>query len=612
MTAQCPRVWVAAGLVATALLAGACSSSSESPWAANDPAPADLPPPPEADDAPAGDTANEADSTPIHVPAAVVSERECYLDEARCGLVSLPQVAGSPDLIDVEFRIISETGGGTPLVQLLAGADEFFINTEDFPDRPLVLIGSRGSYPGGPHISCPEFWAISSASEVGPATAACNERLTRAGIDLSGTLPSSLGLDVGATLVALGFEEVDLIVPSWRAPTASAVAASIDVRRVVYSEPWFGSSRAAASNTSLHASTEAVWERCNQLAGCTTAGTIEEFFRAVEELDDAPLDDVADEFSDEPVPIDSGRLLSAIFSNSRLASDLVFLPRLHQAIISRDASTVSEFVQSTYSDSPAVNTLSTSCSLTDPDDDNVARLPPLLRIDALDNLRAFADGCAHWPVETIDDQPPRGLTVFTRSTSTDGSDYRVASASGAVIIEPTVGPPTPACLITAARAWIDDEQVDDTECSTPLPITGRNNEIRLVDDIYTVDEFTIELLVPESWTGSGNGTWWREADPVDPVNLDVYLWRSSDNAETSRREIVEEWRLLDAELTEVTAGGATWLEAEGSDEYGDHYRVSVASIDGEIIALILRADIDEIDLLVDSLLGPTRASVTLR
>ena len=49
----------------------------------------------------------------------------------------------------------------------------------------------------------------------------------------------------------------------------------------------------------------------------------------------------------------------------------------------------------------------------------------------------------------------------------------------------------------------------------------------------------IALSVPDAWSDSGPGTWWRDGDPADLTNLDVYVWEA-DNAETARREVRSE------------------------------------------------------------------------
>jgi len=599
--------WLLAALASATLLAGACSSPDASPWATDAPV-RELPeaaistsPTPTLDTT--GDVGGELSPS--------LTDRECFEGEVRCGLVSVPQVPGALDLVDIEFRVLTDSGAGTPLVQLL-GAGEVLINEDDFPGRPLVLIGSRGLYPGGPHLSCPEFWQAESESDIGPLTAECRARLVRAGIDLDGTLPSNLGMDVGVALTELAFTEVDLIVPSWRAVTVPTIADAVEVRRVVYSEPWFGSDRASASAASLFASAQTVWDRCAELPSCTTPGTVGDFLDAIDDLDSAPLDDVADEFSEEPQPIDAGRLIGAILNNARFAPDLAYLPKLHQAVVDRDASIISSFVQSAYSDSTTVNVLSVSCSLRDPNDATAATLPPLLRREAEDSIEAFAGGCAQWTTETIPRDPPvAGLTIFTRSTPTNSADYEQAATAGPVVVETTVGPPTSDCLVGAARAWFDDERVDDSTCRTPLTIASRDSEINLVSGTYDSGDVVVELGVPDSWSDSGFGTWWREADPVDPVNLDVYVWEAESVA-IAREQIVESWGLVGATFTDVTIGGTTWLDAVGEDAIGDYYRVTATRVDGVIVALVLAAAENEIDALTASVLDPARPTVTVR
>ena len=244
--------WIA-GLVVVATTASGCASTPpESPWAGG-PDIADLPTPTPATDPDKPDTDRAtATADPDRATdataslGAVLMESECHEEEIRCGLVAVPQLDDAPDLVTLEFRILAEEGDQTPVVQLLDGTADELADPDTLPDRSIVLLGSRGLAPGGPSLTCPEFWQTDVDAAIAPVITACRERLERAGIHPEGTVPNQLGADVGLAIRALGYEEVDLVVPRWRAVTVPAIAASVGVRRVVYADPWFGAARPAA------------------------------------------------------------------------------------------------------------------------------------------------------------------------------------------------------------------------------------------------------------------------------------------------------------------------------------------------------------------------------
>ncbi len=600
-TASRFRRLIAAGV---ALIVAACSSPPESPWAAD----RDVNSLPVATDDDAESDRPERDDPATE--AVGVTDHDCHLDEVRCGVVTVPQVADSPDLVSLGFRILADAGDGTPVVQLDDGSGTDLLDADDFPDRPLVVIGNRGQYPGRPNLACPEFFEARSNDDFRAVLVACLERFDRTGIDPAGTLPTRLGADVGLALNALGFDEVDLVVPTWRALSTPGIAEHVSIRRVVYLDPWLGTDRSVGAAASVEASIEAVWDRCGSTPGCDTAGTVADFMEAILELDDRPLDDVEDVFSDEPRPLDTARVADAVVANGTRAADLAFLPRLHRAILERDAELVSAYVRTSISTSTDVNLLGVTCSLFDEAtaDPSVLRAP--LRAHAEDGIEIFSEACARWPSETPTAPPLPGLSVLTDSTPTDGADYRLATEAGPVIVEPTVGLPTERCVIGAAAAWFARAEVDDSDCRTELVIGARDQVISLTPGVYETPSTTVGLPVPDTWTDSGAGTWWREADPLDRTNLDVYVWEAAD-AETARSQIVDEWYLEDPVLSALQVDDRIWLRAAGSYGDGSTYDVAVARIDGHNIALILQTESDETPLLVDDVLLPAMREVTV-
>lgn len=584
-------------VVLAAMTVAACSSTRDTPWAV-DPGANSLP-----TSTAVTETARDRPDRDPTVPDGVrVIEHDCFLDEIRCGVITVPQVADSLDLVSLEFRILADEGSGTPVVQLDDGTGTFLIDAADLPDRPLVVLGSRGQHPGGPNLACPEFFEAQSNDGLRDVMSACLERFDRTGIDPAGTLPTQLGVDAGLAATALGFEEIDLVVPTWRALSTPGVTQAVSVRRILYLDPWLATDRSVGAAASVQTSLEAVWNRCGAQPGCTAPGSVADFMDAILGLDDRPLDDVGDVVSDEPRPVDSARVADAIISNGIRAADLAFLPRLHQAILDRDAETVSSFVQASLSTSTDVNLLGVTCSLFDEAnaDPTVLRAP--LRGDAEDGIEVFTNACALWPSEASTTPPPSGLTVLTDSTPTDGADYNAATEAGPVIVEPTVGAPSERCVIGAAAAWFDRGEPDASECRSELVIGSRNQVVSLTSGIYEAPTTTVALPVPDDWGDTGSGTWRREADPLDRTNLDVYVWEAPD-AESARTQIVHEWLLDDPELSSVQVDDRIWLRAVGGYD-GSVYDIAISRMDGHNVALILQSEPGETARLAEDVLTP--------
>ena len=594
-------------LVVLAAVATACSSPPESPWAQT-PDVDDLR---ELDDPVGSDTeATPGDDGAAEGDHAILTDTTCVGEEVRCGLASVPQTTGAVDRVTLEYRVIVDEGDGTPVVHLLEGFGEDLLTADEFPDRPLVGLGSRGVAPGRPNLSCPEFRRALTNADVGAVLAECIDRLGLAGIDPAGTLPSQLGADAGRTIAALGYDEVDLVVPGWRALTVPGIADHVDVRRVVYLDPWLATDRSVGPALSTHASIDAVWARCAEIATCAAPGTADDFLDAIAALDDQPLDDTRDTVADPVRPIDAMRLMGAVVASVGRSADLAFLPEIHRALLARDADTISAFVQRADTASTDVGLLGVSCTLFAPGVEVPGSLPSPLREDAADGIEVFDEACAVWPAEAPLPGAVPALTVFTRSTPVGGPDHDAATAVGPVIIEPTVGPPSPACARAVAVAWFGRGEVDDGACTTPLAIGSRGETAASTPGVYDTGDVTVELAVPDTWADSGTGTWWREADPLDPTNLDVYVWES-DDAETARRQIVEEWGVLDPELTSTQVDDGIWLLATGASDLGTVYRIAVGRIGDRTIAVVLETTADEAGSLADEVLLPALSGMVV-
>lgn len=166
-------------------------------------------------------------------------------------------------------------------------------------------------------------------------------------------------------------------------------------------------------------------------------------------------------------------------------------------------------------------------------------------------------------------------------------------------------------LIAAAVAWFERAEADDSEYRTRLVIGLRDPAISLTPGVYETPAVTVSLPLLDTWAGSGAGTWWREADPLDRTNLDVYVWEATD-AETARSQIVDEWYLDDPMLSSTQVDDRIWLRATGSYADGSTYDIAVARIDGHNIALILESEPEEAPRLAEEVLTPAMSGVGVR
>jgi hypothetical protein len=133
----------------------------------------------------------------------------------------------------------------------------------------------------------------------------------------------------------------------------------------------------------------------------------------------------------------------------------------------------------------------------------------------------------------------------------------------------------------------------------------------LTPGVYETPAVTVSLPLLDTWAGSGAGTWWREADPLDRTNLDVYVWEATD-AERARSQIVDEWYLDDPVLSSAQVDDRIWLGPIGSYADGSTYDITVARIDGHNIALILESEPGETLHLAEEVLTPAMREVNVR
>lgn len=593
--------------------ATACSGSpQESPWAVQESTPPSAAPTTDTGASGSANGSGSGSSEPAtDQPTDVeIIDDECFDGEDRCGRVLVPQTPGSPDLVAIGFRVHGEDNAGTPLVFLESGFGDFAPTDDEFPGRPVVVLGSRTMWPGGPAMSCPEWYPLAADAaddEVVAATTACLERHADAGVDVAGALRDRQVDDVVTALRAIGIEDLDLVAANIRADVVPGVMRELTVVHHILIEPSLAPTDPIMRSVErTEQSLDYAWEACRTSPNCAGIGTIDEFLDLIGGLDRAPLV-FTDPFSGEEREIDTEWMVSALHREVDRPETVGFLPTLHQALLVRDADTVSQFVTAGGGDAN-VEWLGQACARWTSAPADFAGFHDALRIDAVDSLDFFRVNCPIWyqgEAEERDDHAP-GLIIVTKSTP---DSERLQALADPVVIEQTVGSPTHACVVEAIRNHLGDGGPTPI-CDEPFRIADRTS-VDLVLGEYVLDDQAVSLLVPDSWSDSGFGTWWRDADPLDLTNLDVYLFES-DALEQTRSDFVSEWGVTDPVLSEQVIDDRLWLVARGGyDQDGtDDTRQAIAAgqFEDMIVVMVLQSTVDEIDLLVDAVLIPALTS----
>ncbi|MEM7139691.1 MAG: hypothetical protein AAF548_01585 [Actinomycetota bacterium] len=597
-------------LTIVALVAVACAEDPPaSPWATDDPATttttlaASIPTP-----------AESPDSAEPSAPTAIIDD-ECWGAEDRCGRLLVPASPGSPDRVEISFRVWGAGAPGDPLVSLSRGADDGpIVDPTELGDRTVIELGARGIAPVAPAISCPEWRELATDAEpeaLTAATAACIARLSSAGIDPATTGRTQQAADVVASLQLLGVERYDIVAGGSRADLVPLLRETTAVGRVVLIEPQLSSSDPILySLDALSRALDHAWARCTAADGCDPVGTLDEFLDAVADLDVDPVP-YTPAIDDAEYDIDAAWMVSALHREAGRPATVGFLPEIHRALIDRDATVLSRFVSSSNA-SASANWMSRSCARLTIDGTDLDGFPDALRVDGVSSLDFLAATCAVWPHE---DETPLahtgGLVLGTDSTPHLGS---LTATADAVVIEPTVGPPTAACTSAAIATYLGGgEPRGLPACAQPTPIRDPDGPVRLVTGTYAYDDDTaVTLLVPDTWNDTGFGTWWREATPLDDTNLDVYVW-FDDQLEDARQQFVDDWSISEPEYGAEDLGGRRWLFASGGDEWnpGGTLRqvVALAQIDETIVAIVVQTDRSEVDDIVRDVLRPALESV---
>ena len=493
---------------------------------------------------------------PVAVPVALspiaeVVDEECWGGETRCGTVLVPQVEGSADLVAIGFREWNGDRPGDPLVVVeWPGSGQ--LTGQDFPDRPVVLVGGRDAWNEGPSLTCRAFDTIAldaTLDEVAEVAAQCRAWLTDAGLDLAGASLRARVSDVANVVAALGHESIAVVVAGSDADVAAGLAAVVDVDRTIYVNPFLpGDGVATLRVGRLLAALEEGWEQCRRAPSCQPAGTIDEFFAAVAALDADPL---PSPWFDREL-IDGIAVREAVLGfadNPRLIGGL---PELHRALVDRDADTVNAFLLADLRQASS-HQLVEACRHRVPPGADPATVgaPPSLAAHVIGGWEVFATICEGLGVDEVERPAPRlGLVIETRSVNPGAGSAPTGidrGGLGPVIVEPTVGWPSEACLIGAITAYLagaldagSDDADRDAETRATVEVDGCRTGMRFAtrdDSIEPVSavvddgpDHTVTLTVPGNWVSAWPAHWARQADIDDPASLALFTWPVDDPA----------------------------------------------------------------------------------
>jgi hypothetical protein len=600
-------------LTVGAVFASACSDAPDSPWAIEDTTPVVN----DADE-PAADTIDENPVNPLLSQSThVIIEEECFGDEVRCGRVLVPHTSGSDDRVAVGFRVLADDGAGRPLVVLEGPNDLFRADPTSIPDRPIIVIGARTRRPGGPGLSCPEWFSLDADAtddDIGAATDDCVDRHAVAGIDFAAATRARRAADVIDVLAALGaLDSYDVVTVGNRADLIPLLEEASDVVRRVMIEPVVAPSDPILRSTDrLTLALGAAWERCIEVPSCEPTDTVDAFLALVAELDDDPIAFTISPGEDNP-DIDAAWFVSALHREAPRVENIAFFPVLHRALLDRDADTISAFVASGTTSTANADWLAPACALFTVTPADLEPLPAAIRADAEDSLRFFSAACAAVGAEAESALEHRGGLVI--ATSSTAHLQGISTYATAVLIEPTIGAPTHDCVAAAINAYTGSPGLAVDACEQRPEVRDPSAPIVLVRGEYVYDDtISVTLVVPDTWVDSGFGTWWREATPLDNTNLDVYVWLG-DQLEDARQDFVEDWSISEPSFSDQDIDGRRWLFVEGGDEWDDtgtaRQVVALTEIDDAIVALVLQADVSEMDELRASVLTPALGAVDL-
>ncbi|MCP5031387.1 MAG: hypothetical protein GY939_06240 [Actinomycetia bacterium] len=559
----------------------------------------------------------EASPPPVTISdrAELVENEECYDAETRCGIVLVPQVESSIELVGIPFWEWNGSESADPIV-VLESRGIWGLDGRDFGDRPVLLLGDRDDWPGGPGLKCPALDNIEpglsqdemfdSPDKVFDAAVECRTWLENAGLHVDGATNQARTSDVANVITALGYDAVDIVATGGDAGIVAPLAKVISVNRAVYVNPLLPADVGGgnAADVLLDSLAEG-WRQCEQAAACQPAAPINDLLALIEALDADPL---PHPWSEEDV-IDTADVVDGLFTFPRESRLIAALPEFHRALIERDAETVNEFLSFRFYDSTA-HDLARSCQYDVPSPDGLGDTPLVLAEHLARRLSLARAACQGLGIEPA--EHPKLLPALTIQTRSMSGWQASGNGIGPVITEPSVGWPTEGCLIAALTTYFDDGDIDDRACQAGMRFASPEDPIVPITASVFDGERTISLLVPEGWVNVGDGYWDRQTGIVDRTSLWVYA-READDPETVLEDELWEWDIIDPVRSTRTLDDRTWYIGQGPGYWGDSDQEVLAVSDfGDVqVVLWLTSEQALVDQMIGEVLEPAMGSVTL-
>jgi pimeloyl-ACP methyl ester carboxylesterase len=589
----------------------------------------------------------------------------------ECGFVVVPEDRSDPEnsntikLAVVIFRA-GDDAPADPVMLLSGGPGEKTVANANFaagsfleiaPDRDLIVFDQRGVGLSEPALECPEWNEafLASLNEADPekaltgpydALTVCHERLVAEGYNLSAYNTVQNAADVNDIMVALGYQQVNLLGVSYGSVLAQAVMRDFPdiVRSVIIDSvlPLSGSFFVDTATTASQALD-------NLLAACTADEACNAAYPNLRQV----LFDLIDKLNVEPVDITLTNPLTGAKVPSRLSGDsvlsnLVFflyqapiLPQLPQTIFDVAAGDYTLMTQLSSFSLIAFEALTRGMNYSvfcaddligrTPEDylNVIAALPPQYQgstdIEVVMEYNPF-NVCANWEVEQSDPAVKEPVVSdvptlvmggeFDPVTPFAYAEIVAENLSNSYVYEfPAVGHSvnvSSECARSITGAFINNpDQEPDTACLDALTdvafvLPGAEPAaVTLVD--YENADAGFSGVQPEGWQEIGPGTFTRGATGTDQT---VVIQQIAPNTTIDQFLAIAQGQLgLDAApepTSTYEANGLTWNLYE-LDFMG--YPADVALAQGEdgnlYVVQLVSGNTDERDFLLEQVFLPT-------
>ncbi len=267
-----------------------------------------------------GESGDEAGTGALFAFEYVECDYEDLDADVECGYLTVPEDYDNPDgaMVEIAVTIIHSPGGATypdPVIYLEGGpggsatqSPEVWLEQFFLEDRDLILFDQRGTGASIPSLNCPELEADDDSDEVA-AAAACYERVTDEGTDVSQYHSVQAAADLAALREALGYDEWNLFGISYgtRLALVTMREQPAGIRSVildsVYPPQVNAYEEEAVNGVSAF---EILFAGCAADRACHAAypNFEEDFYALLSDLDDVPVEfTVEDPWTEEEVDV---------------------------------------------------------------------------------------------------------------------------------------------------------------------------------------------------------------------------------------------------------------------------------------------------------------------